>query len=276
MFRTITCSGTTAVPHLLGSLLMQNHGARVEFALDKPNVIVGPNGAGKSALVQALSLASLSWFSGVGSFDSNFTRDADALWGESRWRDEPPYLPGLEFDTDWAPSVFFRPGHIPGNDHSVTAAMMCGYFDEAKAYGQTVKAKSSGQAGAALLARVEAVLRGDVRPVYEQINWGDDLKIREFDHSRYVGPWELRANALIRRYAAVADDAIPVVLMDEPEQSLDARRELALWKTILEADLAKTQVIVATHSLYPMLHPERFNVIEAMPGYVQEVRALVG
>lgn len=272
MFSSIHCTGSTAVPHLLGSSLMQNHLGRVSFSMAKPNVIVGPNGAGKSALVQALSIASLSWFTGVGSFDKNFTLNCDELWGERKWREDPEFLPGLDFDTDWAPSIFYRPGHIPGNDHSVTAAMMCGYFEEARAYGAKVKDKSSGQGSAALLERAQAVLRGEQRPQYEAHNWSAPLQVQKLDYSRFVGPWDERANALLRRYTAIKAEAVPVVLMDEPEQSLDAMRELSLWKTILAADARRVQVIVATHSLYPMLHPERFNIIEAEPGYAQQVR----
>jgi predicted ATPase len=64
-------------------------------------------------------------------------------------------------------------------------------------------------------------------------------------------------------------------MMDEPEQSLDAKAEMLLWGQIAKADCDKVQVIVATHSLYPLMHPELFHLIEAVPGYAQEVRKLM-
>jgi predicted ATPase len=63
--------------------------------------------------------------------------------------------------------------------------------------------------------------------------------------------------------------------MDEPEQSLDALAELVLWRQIAAADMSKMQVIVATHSLYPLMHPEKFNIIEAVPGYSESVMQLL-
>jgi predicted ATPase len=63
--------------------------------------------------------------------------------------------------------------------------------------------------------------------------------------------------------------------MDEPEQSLDAWASATLWSRIAEADCAKVQIVVATHSWYPILHPEAFNIIEAVPGFLEEVRSLI-
>jgi predicted ATP-dependent endonuclease of OLD family len=84
------------------------------------------------------------------------------------------------------------------------------------------------------------------------------------DHSHYTGEGDYIENAFIDAYKDASDTGMPLVIMDEPEQSLDAVAELQLWIAISNA---KTQVIVATHSLFPFLRPDDFNIIEAVPGY---------
>jgi len=66
-----------------------------------------------------------------------------------------------------------------------------------------------------------------------------------------------------------------MILMDEPEQSLDVKAEAQLWSSLSKADCAKMQIIVATHSMYPLLHKDNFNLIEAEDGFVDEVLALM-
>lgn len=62
----------------------------------------------------------------------------------------------------------------------------------------------------------------------------------------------------------------PLVIMDEPERSLDGLQEMKLWKAIL--DSKTTQVIVATHSIFPILHPTLFNLIETENGYIKRLQ----
>jgi len=85
----------------------------------------------------------------------------------------------------------------------------------------------------------------------------------------------IKADLLMKRVEQGAQGR-PLLLMDEPEQSLDALAEARLWRTIEAADCDRMQIIVATHSLYPILHPERFHLIEATPGFVESVTELVG
>jgi len=280
MIRTLHAKDFKAVAHLETSQLMQTHPQGMTFSLDKPNVIVGPNGAGKSALLTTLSLLTLSHLTGVSALDDNYTScglDARHYWSTAdRWSRDYAYLAGLTCDTDYAPALYYRPGHIPGNEDSTTVALMCGYSAQARNYRDLTDKKSSGQQGQALLAKVMAALSGERSEFrYRFMNWRAGKELREFEWGPHVCDFEYQAEALKKRYGAVPATAKPVILMDEPEQSLDARAEALLWKQIAEVDCSQVQVIVATHSLYPLMHPERVHLIEATPGYAQEVQKLL-
>jgi energy-coupling factor transporter ATP-binding protein EcfA2 len=279
MITNLVANKFRAVPYLETSQLMQGHPKGLHFSLKQPNVIVGPNGAGKSALLKAMALLTLSHVTGESAFDDKYTldRDADTYWTElPRWR-EFEFLQGLTVKSDHGPALYYRPGHIPGNETGITHAMMTGYFKEAKEYASLVEHKSSGQKSQALLQKVEAALTGKTTSwEYQYVNWRSGKELRDPGHNRSPMPWDLRAEILKKRHAETPETAIPLVLMDEPEQSLDARAEVALWQTIASAPCKKVQVIVATHSLYPLLHPNGFNLIEAVPGYAKEVRSMLG
>jgi energy-coupling factor transporter ATP-binding protein EcfA2 len=280
MIRTIFAKDFAAVPYLEGSRLMQSHPDGIGFSTEKPNVIVGPNGAGKSALMKTLSLLTLSYQMGVSALEGKYLDElrSTPLWGHrgQRWNNDHVYLPGLEADSDFAPAIYYRPGHVPGNERMVTSAMMTGYFDEAKEYARLTDKKSSGQQCSALLSRVEAVLAGDVSTLkrYDTSRWGCGVKPSDLSKVRYPDDRAYRIEVFKARYGRQAEDVLPVLLMDEPEQSLDARSELEFWRKVAAVDTTKVQVIAATHSLYPILNPDRFHLIEAEPGYAESVRAL--
>lgn len=272
-------SAFKAIPYLPGSSLWQATGGKLEFARDKPNVIVGPNGSGKTALMTLLSLKTLTHFTGYSALDDGYTRgrNADDWWSEQQWRTPAEFLPGAIFDTDLAPALFYRPQHLAGNEKCVTTAMMLGYFNEARAYGEAVEEKSSGQGCQVLLQRILRSLREPMDGLdYARANWSGGEKPRELDSTRFVGQWDYRAERLKADYVAGRREGdIPLILMDEPEQSLDARAELELWQAIAKADCASRQIIVATHSLYPILNPEHFNIIEAELGYLASVQEML-
>lgn len=286
MFKTVSAKDFKAVPYLETSALMQSHPKGVKFSQKKPNVIIGPNGAGKSALLKALSLQTLSHFTGESSFDDHYVtgNDCKDFWAsEGYWAKEFHFLPGLTCATDNAPALYYRPSHIPGNDDSIAASMMCGYFDKAKKYGQLVKEKSSGQQSQALLEKLRTTLSSSKPELaFSYINWRFGKVPQDFSDRKNQGgnfnrpgDYEYQAEILKKTYGTQATDAIPVLLMDEPEQSLDTKAEIMLWKQIEAADTSRLQIIVATHSLYPLLHPKAFNLIEAVPGYIDEVQRLV-
>lgn len=278
MIRHLKARNFKAVPHLETSELMKARPGGVTFSDEKVNVLVGPNGIGKSSLIEALAYETLTFFNAVSSFDDEYTEVfPKALWmqvGKS-YSNDYAFLPGLQCDSDKAPALYYRPGHIPGNKPDLTHAMMYGgYSREVHRYGELTDRKSSGQQASAVLGDIKAVLAGDVNGIqYGYTNWRFGKQPKEVE--RYFHSFDYQAEILKQIYSSASLDAKPVVLMDEPEQSLDAKTETQLWKLIAGADCSRVQVIVATHSLYPLMHPEQFNLIEAVPGYAAEVRSML-
>lgn len=266
-----------AVPYLYTSSLMRRHLGELQFSSSKPNVIVGPNGAGKSALLSTLALRFLASQTGESCLDGRYMRDRDndVLWSKaSGWSNDWTFMAGLSVDTDNAPARYYRPGHIPGNETSVTHAMMCGYMDAARTYDNLTRNKSSGQKSLAVLDSVTPLLAGQAMPKeYALHNWSGGRQPRELSRSQHHMPWDYQAEVLKELFGGV-DGGVPLVLLDEPEQSLDAMAEMRLWQAVAGVDCSKMQVLVATHSLYPLLHPEKFHIIEAVDGYAEDVRAL--
>lgn len=271
MITFLSAKDFSAVPWLETSQLMLNHPKGIKFSVDKPNVIVGPNGAGKSALLMALSLRTLTYYTDESCFDSKYPSGLygmDKFFTETdRWKYEFEFLKGLTTETDWAPAMFYRPNRIPGNRNSIAESMMCGHFEEAKAFARLTEHKSSGQKSIAVMARLLNILSGAERPTYVG---GIRRDKKVIDRTIYTGNGDTVANAFIDAYKDASDEGLPLVIMDEPEQSLDALAELQLWRAI---ENAKTQVIVATHSIYPFLRPDKFNIIEAVPDYCTVVQS---
>ena len=278
MIQNLNAKNFKSVAHLETSALMTSHPKGLTFSVKKPNVIVGPNGAGKSALLTALSMLTVSHLTGESSLDDHLViaRDVENYWSEHDWPRQYTYLPGLSAKTDDGPAIYFRPGHIPGNEDGIVHAMMTGYFEKARAYADLTENKSSGQQSQALLDRVLRLLES-TEPALKHIytNWRFGKAPKDMTKERHASDFHHHANALLKRFTAVPDTAMPVLLMDEPEQSLDARAEANLWNKIAQADCTRLQIVVATHSFYPLLHPKKFHLIESHAGYAQEVRGLL-
>lgn len=274
--------GFKAVPYLEKSAIMKAHPAGISFSQDKPNVIVGPNGSGKSALMTALAMRSLSFYVGESSFDDNYvtSNDSKDFWTDTEpsWRHQYEFLSGLNCVTDDGPAIYYRPDHVPGNHvDGMHALMMGGYSDRANQYFRDAENKSSGQKSQSLLKKSVDLLSGKVTQLeYLYTNWHYGKTLKELDFgARHVASYERHAEHLKKQFGSVSPDAKPVLLMDEPELSLDARAEGHLWRQIEKADCSRMQVIVATHSWYPLMHPEAFTLIEAVPGYIKEVQAVI-
>lgn len=281
MLTELRADGFEGVPYLETSTLMQTHAKRVTFSRTEPNVVVGPNGSGKSALLDTLAIRFLTYFSDQSTIDRRYVLAADssAWWTKTYpWRDEYVWLKGLQCDTDNAPALYYRPRHVPGNEPTIADAMMGVYWEQAREYARLVERKSSGQQNVAVLGRILAALEGKELPArYEYMNWDfgtEPREIRKAQASGWGGDMYFKAEVLKALYRPSAD-AVPLILMDEPEQSLDVKAEAQLWSQIARADCSKMQIIAATHSLYPLLHKSKFHIIETQPGFVQEVLELL-
>ena len=267
------------VPYLETSQLMTEAEGQLIFSTTKPNVIVGPNGAGKSSLMKTLAMHTLSYELGYSNFDAKVVRDLDYddMWQSTIWGQKWEYMPGCNVTSDMGPALYYEPSVIPGHDTSIAAAMMCGYFDQAKAYGGLIKNKSSGQGSMAVLQRITECLRGQpTSNAFTYENWSFGVDPIELDRDRYIGPWDYKAEVLKKLYGHHGAETKMTVLLDEPERSLDAINEINLWKLIQGADSSKVQIIVATHSLYPFMNSDKFHIIEAVPNYVRDVKKVLG
>lgn len=240
-------------------------------------MLVGPNGSGKSALLDTLAIRFLAFFSSQSTFDRRYVLDVDskAWWtGSHPWLDEYVWLRGLACATDEAPALYYRPGHVPGNEPTIADAMMGVYWQQAQEYAALVERKSSGERNQAVLGKILAGLDGrDLPEKYGYVNWefGDARKdARRLHTFGSAGDMHLKAEVLKALYRPPAG-AVPLLLMDEPEQSLDMKAEAQLWAHVAKADCRRMQIIAATHSLYPLLHRDRFHLIETQHGYIAEV-----
>ena len=277
MIHSLSLQDFTAVAHLSSSLLMQHHPEGLMFSLDRPNVIVGPNGSGKSALLTTLAIRFLAYFTGESCLDSHYldcgTKSA-SWWSEkARWLREYTFLEGLNCETDNALAIYYRPRHVPGNEASSTHALMMGYAAEARTYQAATDKRSCGEANRARLEAALAVAQGTRALTLQQTNWNFGLEARDLRaSSHWVGDRDYKAEVLKTMFRTPGERAL--VMFDEPEQSLDLLEATKFWRRIEAATGA--QVLIASHSLYPLLHRERFNIIETVPGYVPTVLAHTG
>lgn len=284
MFTQIKIENFKGVPYLQTSDLVKHKNGTIKLSTKKPNILVGPNGSGKSALLTALAIKTMSFFTGISQLDPKMTKtmhEHEDWWSTANsWPKEWEFLQGLTTKGDGAPASYYRPAHIPGNGESIAYSMMTGYFDEARAHGKLIDDKSSGQQCAALLKRLVDLLDG-TRPLPQTFGFHKDWDKGALARQKKTAwsspmPWDCKGAVLEAMADAAAENpGIPLVMMDEPEQSLDAKSEIGLWKSIRNADCTKMQLIIATHSMHPFMHPQAFNMIESVPGYIEEVQSLL-
>lgn len=257
-----------AIPYLRDTKLMKKHKNTIKFSVEKPNVIVGPNGSGKTALLDTITLRFLCYFENHSRYKDAYIRfnKSDEWWSEGiGWPKEQIWLQGLDVKSDNAPAAYFRPNHIPGNETDIATALMVYDSEAAKAYGEKTKQKSTGEKSIATLPDIYVILDGSKRLTVPVMP--NSTRI-----SGYPTQYENRQKHLCETIRFNSEGR-PLVVMDEPERSLDALQEIKLWQAIRAAEVPQT--IVATHSLYPVMHPEQFNIIETEKGYIKKIRAIL-
>ena len=281
MLTELSVNDFAAIPYLETSSLMKTHGKKLTFSLSKPNVVVGPNGSGKTALLDTLAIRFLTYFSGESTLDCRYVLDVDARawWTKSgKGTDEYVWLKGLLCQTDNAPALYYRPGHVPGNEPTIADAMMGEYWAQAQEYARLVERRSSGEQNRAVLGRITQALEGGELPTrYAYMNWEFGTTARDvskLDTFVYGRDAYSKAEVLKALYRP-APSALALILMDEPEQSLDVKAEAQFWSCIAKAECQKMQIIAATHSMYPLIHRDRFNLIETEAGFIDNVLELM-
>jgi ABC-type cobalamin/Fe3+-siderophores transport system ATPase subunit len=281
MLAELSVDDFAAIPYLETSSLMKTHRKRLSFSTLKPNVVVGPNGSGKTALLDTLAIRFLTYFSGESTLDRRYVLDVDArAWwtrsGEST--DEYVWLKGLRCKTDNAPALYYRPAHVPGNEPTIADAMMGAYWVQAQEYARLVERRSSGEQNQAVLGKITRALEGAELPAtYAYMNWEFGTTARDvskLDTFVYGRDAYGKAEVLKALYHP-APNALALILLDEPEQSLDVKAEAQIWSCIAKADCRKMQIIAATHSMYPLIHRDHFNLIETEAGFIDDVLELM-
>jgi hypothetical protein len=68
-------------------------------------------------------------------------------------------------------------------------------------------------------------------------------------------------------------DGLPTLLWDEPDRSLDLGAQIMMWTSFLPKLAEAYQIIVATHSIIPLLINTKMNLIDMHVGYIQQVKA---
>jgi len=282
MLTEFSVNDFAGIPYLETSSLMKNHGKKLIFSTRKPNVVVGPNGSGKTALLDTLAIRFLTYFSGQSTLDRRYVLDVDARawWTKSpKGPDEYVWLKGLTCKSDNAPALYYRPGHVPGNEPTIADAMMGEYWEQAHEYAKLVENRSSGEQNQAVLGKIiQALEGGEVPTQYAYMNWEFGTTARDVSKlDTFVYGRDAYAKAeILKALYHPASNAVALILMDEPEQSLDVKAEAQLWSCIAKANCQNMQIIAATHSMYPLIHRKNFNLIETEAGFVDKVLELMG
>jgi predicted ATPase len=242
--------------------LLTTHSNKVSFSNDKINVLIGPNGSGKSTVIRHLAVRYLCLDRGYTSLDRGISERAyGSYFTEERWR-KATFMPGIDVDTANCIALYWAPGMKYGGWEMDTAAMMSGYSDEAKLRWEHTRKKSSGQGIQNQLEHHMEVIEGKRKLEFKQkldyyITQYHDEKLKAI--TPLFNDWEKTKT---------------IVLLDEPEQSLDMSKEIDFWDRLLNVDTGEIQMVIATHSLYPLISPkfkDKFNYIETVAGYKQSI-----
>jgi predicted ATPase len=243
--------------------LLTTHANKVTFSSDKVNVLIGSNGSGKSTLLRHLAIRFLCLDRGYTSIDRSLCdRAYEKHFSEKTWYDKSTFMPGITVDSAQCVAAYWAPGMKYGGWDMDTAAMMCGYGKEAKLRWEHTEKKSSGQGIHNQLSDIFDVLHSK-RKV--ELRENIDYYLKEFQKDKL--------DATVPLFKEWNKNKT-IVLLDEPEQSLDMSKEMEFWDKLLDVNTGEIQVIVATHSLYPLISPKfkgKFNYIEGTPDYKQSI-----
>ena len=207
------------------------------------NILFGPNGSGKSTILSCMARHL--------HCEQGFTQVVTGESSRTVYGNDGKYLGGAVPYHDGSPVMYFHPAQQVGISH--------GEFNwdfGALGLQNTLFSGSDGQT---------TMFRLNV--------FGKALGKREFP------PVEWKANLSEKRQAVIEcmlngraprKRKTPTFLMDEPTRSLDALTEANMWIRFATAN--NLQVIVATHSPLALYLQKKANIIELVPGYVEDSR----
>jgi len=203
MLTELSVNEFTAIPYLETTSLMRTHDKKLTFSRVKPNVVVGPNGSGKTALLDTLAIRFLTYFANQSTMDRRYVLDVDSRgwWTKIHRRHvEYVWLKGLTCKTDNAAALYYRPGHVPGNEPTIADAMMGDYWEEAHEYARLVERKSAGQQNQAVMEKIMQALEAkDLPTKYAYRNWEFGTEPRDISKLNafgYGGDMYIKAEVL--------------------------------------------------------------------------------
>lgn len=276
----LTVKNSSAIAHLDTSAFYQTYQGEFPLKQGAINVLVGPNGSGKTSFLESLAFLNLTYFFG----QSRVCKDyLDEKYWEQRleagqshaWNREPVFAQGLQSDWPFMPALSYFPNRIPGREDSITAAMMTGYFREARDFARLTEEKSSGQANWSQLDEIFQALKD---PQYTpQVLQLDALALCAHEEKELASRYDAKRTRAYRKSALKKriDEAAPLatlVLLDEPEQSLDMVAQMTLWERLKALHTPNRTFVVATHS--PLVLNQGFHLVETQRGYLEKLESL--
>ncbi len=238
------------------TLLLSKENNSVSFSEDKINVIIGPNGSGKSTLIKDLATRFFCLDRGYTSLDRDISerryyrcfKKKWETWGDYIFMEDPKVF------TSNCTAVYWHPGFKFGGWEMDTAALMCGYDKEVNVRDKQTRNKSSGQG-----------IYNQLDYIFEVLEEEREVKV-EIPENPFYEPYKEKLAAITPLFTDCHKNKT-IVLLDEPEQSLDAFKEVYFWDRMLDVNTDNVQVIIATHSIYPLINPKfegKLNIIETV------------
>jgi ABC-type multidrug transport system ATPase subunit len=244
-----------------------------EFVNDKINVLVGENGSGKSSLLATIAKKLLAYNFGHTRLDDRLIRFADEYWQKEdpdRWYTDDVFMPDVTLETSGdVYGTYVSADWTPCDAADWAHAVCYGLGDEATDHFKRVHDFSSGQG-----------MRNVIEFVFETMQKPSPKPNIDSKISWYLNDKE-RSTHLAKR-AQTLEPLLPkegsniVALFDEPERPLDIGAQILFWKNLNRlAKLPHVQIIIATHSVIPLMTPDNFNFVEMNAGYANKLLDIV-
>ena len=238
-----------------------------EFVHDKINVLVGENGSGKSSLLATIAKKLLAYNYGHTRLDDRLLRFADEYWQKDdpeRWYSEDLFMPDVTIESS-SPlfCTYVAADWSPCDSPNFAYALCTGLEKEAKRHYHRVENFSSGQGMSNVIANtLELIAKRSPEIDLKEVEW--HLKERDRTH--------MSKRAFTLREVLPPAGSNIVALFDEPERTLDLTAQFAFWRLLSQAaKLSHVQIIVATHSIIPLMSPDNFNFVEMNDGYTKRL-----
>jgi hypothetical protein len=238
-------------------------GGIIPLSTDKVNILVGPSGSGKSSFLTLLAAYSfcLMHSSSCPNVSENCSEMSKYAGRDpsNSYSFEEVFLRGISVEGTIGNAVYYRPGYMYGLEPDIAHAMCMGYSSLSHALPPLYK-YSAGEYAKYWLSELPEKVKRSMSP-------------REVPKHAHESK---RVHASVKRWNKLFDPTQKsLILLDEPETSLDAKQQLALWHSMLEFQSQGHQVVVATHQFLPFLNHPSFNVIDIEPGYAHEAASLL-